>query len=136
MYQVIEKQQEPSGQWRIRAVVSNEESMFLWFGLEPEQHHIDTAIENQLRQRILAAPVIVEEPTVSATASQIRKALNAKGLRNTIEVAVAKASKDTQDDWEYSPIIHRYHPLIVSFWEGLGRTSQELDDLFALAKTL
>ena len=135
-YQIIEKQQEPSGQWRIRAIVSADESMFLWFGIEPGQADIDRAIDKQLNQRILDAPV-VETVQLKCTAWQFRMALNALGLRNAVETAIANSGdQNIKDGWEFTSEFHRYAPLVIQFGLALGKTDEEMDALFELAKTL
>lgn len=137
MYEIIEKEQEPSGQWRIRAIVSADESMFLWFGVEPEQADIDRAIDTQLRQRILGNPVIVEAGELKCTAWQFRKALNVLGLRAAVESAIAASSdQNIKDGWQYTSDFHRYAPLVIQFGQALGKTDAEMDALFALAGTL
>lgn len=136
MYEIIEKQQEPSGQWRIRAIVSADESMFMWFGIEPEQTDIDRAIDRQLNQRILDNPV-VETVQLGCSAWQFRKALNATGLRASVEYAVANSGdQNIIDGWEFANEILRYDPLIVQFGQALGKSEADMDALFELARTL
>jgi hypothetical protein len=136
MYEIIEKQIEPSGQWRIRVIASESESMFLWFGVEPTQEEVDRIIDIQLRNRIVENPV-VEIVDLSCSPWQFRKALNALGLRNLVEGAVA-ASDDqkVKDGWEFANPFYRYDPLVVSFGQQLGKSEKEMDQLFELAKTL
>jgi hypothetical protein len=137
MFEIIEKEQEPSGQWRIRAIVSADESMFLWFGAEPAQADIDNAIDAQLQQRLLSNPVIVESGELKCTAWQFRKALNALGLRDAVEAAIAASGdQNIKDGWQYTSEFHRYAPLVIQFGQVLGKTGAEMDALFALAGTL
>lgn len=143
MYEIIEKQQEPfdsahgkPGQWRIRAIVSAEESMFLWFGVEPDQANIDWAIDSQLRQRVLDNPT-VETTSLSCSPWQFRKALNINGLRALVENAVAESNnQDIKDGWNYATVFNRYDLLVISFSTQLGKTDAEMDSLFELARTL
>lgn len=136
MAEIIEKVQESSGRWRIRAIASASESMFLWFDIEPEQADIDRVIDQQLRQRVLDNPVI-EITELSCTAWQFRRALNALGLREMVEQAVAaSADPDIIDGWDYADLFLRYDPLVVQFGALLGQTEEEMDQLFMLAKTL
>ena len=79
-------------------------------------------------------PVVLVPPTV--TPRQIRLALNATGLRATVESAVAAGSQDLKDWWEYALDIERNHPLIAGMAAQLGISDQQLDDLFRLAATL
>lgn len=69
----------------------------------------------------------------SVTPRQIRWALNASGLRATVEGAVANADQDTRDAWEFSNEIRRDNPLLNSLAAAMGMTSAQLDDLFKLA---
>ncbi len=136
MYEIIEKQQEPTGKWRIRAIVSATETMFLWFEIEPAQEDVDRIIDRQLQQRLLDAPV-VQEVKSFCTAWQFRKALNLMGLREMVEAAVANSSdQNVIDGWQYSNEIQRYNPLVVQFGQQLGKTDAEMDALIELAKTL
>jgi len=73
-------------------------------------------------------------PTVSAW--QIRKGLNALGLRAAVEAAVASADQNTKDAWQYAKEFERDHPLVISLAAAIGKTSEELDALFSLSATL
>lgn len=83
-----------------------------------------------------ADPII--EPIVETIVSawQIRKALNATGLRQAVEDAVAASDITVQDAWQYSNEFQRFNPLVISLGQALGKTEEELDQVFALAKTL
>lgn len=67
------------------------------------------------------------------TPRQIRWALNAAGLRGTVEGAIAAADQNTKDAWEFSNEVRRDNPLLNSLAAALGMTSEQLDDLFRLA---
>lgn len=82
------------------------------------------------------APVAVPAPIPTVSAWQIRKGLNASGLRDAVEAAVAAADQDTQDAWQYAKEFERDHPLVKSLAAGLGKTDTEIDALFALSATL
>lgn len=86
----------------------------------------------------LIAGVDMKPPHVTViTARQARLAINtAPGLRDQVEAAVAAADRDIQDYWEYSTEIHRDNPILVALAAQLGLTEQQVDDLFALARTL
>lgn len=135
MYQIVEKTREPAGRWRVRVVASASEAMFMWFELEPDQVSIDAAVDKHLRQRALDTPV-VEAVQLKCTSWQMRKALNATGLRAAIEGAVAAAGQTTKDGWEYATEFNRFDPLVLQFGAALGKTDAELDALFELARTL
>lgn len=72
----------------------------------------------------------------SVTPLQARKAINAAGLRSSIEAAVAASGQDAQDAWEYATVIERNNSIIASMAAGLGLTSTQIDDLFRTAATL
>ena len=72
----------------------------------------------------------------SVSPRQIRLALNATGLRVTVESAVASGTQDLKDWWEYALDIERNHALINGMAAQLNITEQQIDDLFRLAATL
>ena len=77
-----------------------------------------------------SAPILVVTPW------QIRKALNALDLRTAVETAMEGADQTTQDAWQYATEFVRTDPLVSAFGAVLGKTDEDLDALFALAKTL
>lgn len=81
------------------------------------------------------APVPVE-PQVRATPRQIRLALNQLGLRSAVDAYIAQADQTTRDNWEYATTIERNNALIATAAAVLNKTTEEVDNLFALAKTL
>lgn len=72
----------------------------------------------------------------SVTAVQFRKALNQLNLRNDINKYIEAQEQDTQDTWEYAIEIQRQNPLIEAAATALGKTTEEVDDLFRLAHSL
>ncbi len=72
----------------------------------------------------------------AVTPRQIRRALNAAGLRATVEVAVAQAPQDVRDDWEFALEIRRDHPELNAMALALGLTSEQLDALFIAAAAI
>lgn len=64
---------------------------------------------------------------------QIRRALNASGLRAVVEGAVANAGQDAKDGWEFASVIRRDNPLLAGMAAALGMTPAQVDDLFRLA---
>jgi hypothetical protein len=90
-----------------------------------------------------AVPITVpvpapEAPTVpeAVTPRQIRRALNAAGLRSAVEAAVAQASQDVRDDWEFALEVRRDHPELNAMATALGLTSEQLDALFIAAAAI
>ena len=83
----------------------------------------------------LPVPVIT-----SVTMRQARLALLQQGLLTQVNNAVASMPGVQGDavriEWEFSSTVERNRPLVQSLSVSLGLTSQQLDDLFALAATL
>lgn len=85
------------------------------------------------------APIAVEIPDV--TPRQIRQALILSGIALAdIETALDSLPEPSQSlarvEWEYSVAFQRSRPLVVQMGAMLGFTSEQLDALWALAKTL
>lgn len=79
-------------------------------------------------------PVFTPAPV---SAWQIRKALNASGLRAVVEKAVTDSgSQDLSDGWQYALEFERNNPLVLALGAALGKTPAELDDLWILAGSL
>ena len=75
-------------------------------------------------------------PPIIVTPWQIRKALNATGLRESVESAVAAADTTTKDAWQYATSFVRTDPLLGGMAKVMGKTDAEIDALFELARTL
>jgi hypothetical protein len=70
------------------------------------------------------------------TPLQMRRALNATELRAAVEAAVAAADQDARDAWQYASVIRRDDPILAAMAAALGKTPEEIDELFALAAQL
>lgn len=75
-------------------------------------------------------------PPISVTPWQIRKALLAIGLLDTVEAEVAASGRVTQLGWQYATEFVRTNPLVAELGENLGKSEAELDAIFTLAKSL
>lgn len=75
-------------------------------------------------------------PPLVVSAWQIRKALSRLGLRAAVESYIAAADQDTKDGWQFAPEFERDNGMIAIAAADLGKTPEEIDALFALAKTL
>lgn len=75
-------------------------------------------------------------PIPSASAWQVRKALNLLGWRDDVEAYVAQADITVKDGWLTARDYFRDDPFVVGVGQLLGKTDAELDDLFRLAATL
>ena len=71
------------------------------------------------------------------SAAQFRLALlDVKiGLLDEVEAFVAQASREIKLNWEYRQEFDRNHPLVIGSALALGKTPEEMDAVFALAKT-
>jgi len=69
----------------------------------------------------------------SVTPLQVRRALNQAGLRSSVEAAIAAASQDARDAWEFASVINRDNPILDSMAAALGMSSAQVDQLFVLA---
>lgn len=76
----------------------------------------------------------------SVTMRQARMALLQQGLLTQVNDAVASMpgaqGEAVRIEWEFSSTVERNRPLVQSLSASLGLTSQQIDDLFALAATL
>lgn len=91
----------------------------------------------------VAVPITVPLPAPgpapvpeSVSPRQIRKALNAAGLRATVEAAVAAAPQDVRDDWEFALEVRRDWPALNSMAAQIGLTSEQVDALFIAAAAI
>lgn len=81
---------------------------------------------------VIPSPVVNPVPQ-AVTPLQIRMAINAMGLREQVEAYVATLDQTAQDAWEYATIIERSNPILVNGAIAMGKTVEELDQLFILA---
>ncbi len=120
--------------------ITDEQADMIVAGRNSEPKVIYCYYENEIitqaekRARIVAAMPVPVPQTV--TPWQMRKALNAAGLRATVEAAVSAADQDTKDGWEYASEIRRDNALLNSMAAALNMTSEQLDDLFRTASNL
>jgi hypothetical protein len=84
----------------------------------------------------LANPIVHAPVPVEVTPWQMRRALNAAGLRATVEAAVSAQDQDTRDGWEFATTIRRDNALINAMAPALSLTSEQVDDLFRAAASL
>ena len=102
-----------------------------------EQNFIDynawVMAGNQPTIGMYIPPIEVPE---EVTPRQIRLALTQIGMRASVEAAVAASNQEVKDTWEFSTVILRGNPLINSMGTALGKTKEDIDNLFILAATL
>ena len=72
-------------------------------------------------------------PPSPVTPLQIRRALNASGMRGMVEAALAAAPQDARDAWDYATEVKRDDATLNAMATALGMTSAQIDGLFTLA---
>jgi hypothetical protein len=101
-----------------------------WLAAGNTPEPIETPEEKAARER-------AEIDGITVSPWQLRKALNRLGLRAKVEQLLRDvADQDTLDGWEYATAFVRSDPRVVSIGELLGKTPEEIDQVFLLAKTL
>lgn len=81
------------------------------------------------------APTAVSVYTCSPW--KIRKALNALGLRQAVEDAVAASTdQDLKDGWEFATEFRSDDPFVISMGAALGKSEEETAQLIQYASTL
>ena len=76
-------------------------------------------------------------PVYSCTPWQIRKALNAQGLRSAVEAAVSAGTDQAlKDGWEYATEFRSDDPFVISMGAALGKDADETAALIQYASTL
>lgn len=76
-------------------------------------------------------------PKVSVSARQLRLALLDLDLLDDVEALMADPStpKGVKIEWEYANEFDRNNQLVVAFAAALQKSSEDVDNLFALAKS-
>ena len=59
---------------------------------------------------------------------QARLALLADGLLATVDSAIT--TDEQKIWWEYSTVVERSHPLVIEVLTALGKTDEEIDNMF------
>lgn len=74
---------------------------------------------------------------IVVTAFQIRKALNASGLRAQVESAVSASTNVTlQDGWHYAPYFYSDDSMALTMGAALGKSAANMYALYQLAASL
>lgn len=84
----------------------------------------------------IAAYKAERRQTMSCGPWQLRQALRAVGLYETIKAAMESADELTQEAWEYASEYKRLSPLVEGLRISLGKSDDEVDAIFELAMTL
>jgi len=76
-------------------------------------------------------------PVYTCKPWQIRKALNAQGLRAAVESAVAASTDQAlKDGWQFASEFRSDDPFVISMGAALGKSPAEIDALIKYASTL
>jgi hypothetical protein len=101
---------------------------------------IDEALLAEIQSEWVPPPFPPVPVITSVTMRQARLALLQQGLLTQVNDAVASMpgaqGEAMRIEWEFSSTVERNRPLVQSLSASLGLTSQQIDDLFALAATL
>lgn len=109
---------------------------------DKETWRIDYKSEATEEQRAAASAVLAtfsfDDLVIpeSVTPLQARRALRAAGVLDAVLAAVAVADDDTKDAWEYTTVMHRDNPVLLSVAAQLNLTSEQIDALFIAAAQL
>lgn len=88
-------------------------------------------------EEIEAEVAVPPDPTpIAVTPLQMRRALRVAGLKAGIESFLASAGEEAQEAWEYAVEIRRDDALVAAAAQALGKTAEELDELFRVAATM
>jgi len=86
---------------------------------------------------IVPGEIKVEPQVFRCTPWQIRKALNAQGLRDGVEAAIAASTDRTlKDGWEFATEFRSDDPFVISMGVAMGKTAAETAELIQYASTL
>lgn len=88
--------------------------------------------EAQVIQAEIDANIPVVIPTLSMR--QARLALLKKGLLSTVDSAIT--TDEQRIWWDYSTTVERSNPLVIEVLTALGKTSEEIDQMFIEASEL
>jgi hypothetical protein len=85
--------------------------------------------EEQIRQAFVSKlPVL--------TPWQMRKALRAAGLMSAVKTAMQAADEEVKEAWEFAQEFRRDNELVCSVAAALGKTEEDLDNLWILGGSL
>jgi hypothetical protein len=102
-------------------------------GLESPTEANEANVEAEL-PALWANPYRAPAPApVQVTPLQVRRALNASGLRGQVEAALAAAPQDARDAWDYATEVKRDDATLNAMAAALGLSTTQVDDLFKLA---
>ena len=95
-----------------------------WSSIEAAAETFATADALAMRQGMTCSPL------------QMRRALRTAGLYDAVVDWVATQPTEVSEAWEYATSFDRLDPFIIAAVPGLGKTDEEVDQIFQLAVTL
>jgi hypothetical protein len=115
-----------------------------YFTLDAQGYPVKDAQGNKIVNKRLglnysAMNIIIaaaEQYDSSVSMRQARLALLKFGLLDKVEAAVAGAEKAIQIDWEFAQSVNRNYGSVTTLAKAMGISDKQLDELFALARTL
>jgi hypothetical protein len=93
----------------------------------------DPPAEAEIRALSAEVDQELQRSQMVVTPMQFRLALEAAGLLDECEAAVAAAPRVVQIRWEYAVAVERLNPFIDQFAQQIGKTPEEVDALFDAA---
>jgi hypothetical protein len=88
-----------------------------------------------LTQEELAANLASWRESATCTPRQMRLALLDIGLLDDVEAIVAASPRAVRLEWEYSVLLERKNPQWDALGAGIGKTPEDIDNVFRLALT-
>jgi hypothetical protein len=115
-----------------------------YFTLDAQGYPVKDAQGNKIVNKRLglnysAMNIIIaaaEQYDSSVSMRQARLALLKFSLLDKVEAAVAGAEKAIQIDWEFAQSVNRNYGSVTTLAKAMGISDKQLDELFALARTL
>ena len=105
------------------------------FWYKTEQDTAPYVIYTKKSDEQIAQIKLSEIPVLSPW--QMRKSLNAAGIREAVELVVKNSTdQEVKDAWEFATEFRRDNPLVDGVATLLGKTSEEVDQLFINGATL
>lgn len=104
-----------------------------WHNVESSAEYLAWLAEGNMPEPAEPLP----PPVYTCSPWQMRKALNAMSLRQTVEDAVAASADLTlKDGWEFATEFRSDDPFVLSMGAAVGKTVEETAQLIQMASTL
>ena len=90
----------------------------------------------EVAEGFAAADALAMRQGMTCSPLQMRRALRQAGLYDTVVAWVATQEDEISEAWEYATFFYRLDPFILVAGPALGKTDEDLDQLFTLAMSL